>query len=82
LGYNFNGKVGTSQFAQLAGNAILRPGGKDFIFPIQFKDVFGAKVNADATPLAPVSVDGMLFQLWFWHTKSSNIDKCDDIEPG
>jgi len=63
----FYGKVGTSQFAELACYAILRACCNRFFFIIEFKHIFRAEMHTDATTLAPVSVYPVFFQFLFCH---------------
>jgi hypothetical protein len=64
---DFDGKVRTSVFTKPAGDAFLAPGYGNLFVLIEDEDFFGAEVDADAAPLAPLSPDEMLFQLRFGH---------------
>jgi len=59
FGFYFNGKIGTSEFTELAADTICRPRGKYFFVVVELQDVFGAKMDTNTAPLAPFRVYDM-----------------------
>ncbi len=70
---DFNGKIRTPEFTELAGNAVIRPYGNHLVHIIQFKYLFGTEFNADAASFAPFPVDDVFFEFGFCHVDSLEI---------
>ena len=67
LGDDFDGQIGATQFAHLAGDALFGANGYGLILVVQFKNLFGAKGHAYSATLAPLTIDLMLLELLFCH---------------
>jgi len=61
FGFNLDGKIGTSEFTELAADTVCRPSRKYLIDIIEFQDIFGTEMDANTTPLAPFRIYYMRF---------------------
>jgi hypothetical protein len=57
LGDDLNSQVRAPEFAQLAADTVFGPGGNNLVLIIELENRFGAKVYANAAPLAPLPVN-------------------------
>jgi len=72
FGFYFNGNVGAPHLTEFTTNAIFGPDNTDLFPVIQRKNFFGAKLDANPAPFAPVQVDVVFFQLWLSHYQNSS----------
>jgi hypothetical protein len=67
LDFDLYRQIRATKLAQLAAYTILGPRRHDFFDIVQFQDLFGAKLDANAASLAPFPSDRMFLQFWFGH---------------
>jgi hypothetical protein len=61
LGFDFYGNVGAPQLTEFATDAIFSPDNTDLFPVIQGKNLFGAELDANPAPLAPVQINVVFF---------------------
>jgi hypothetical protein len=54
--FYFDGKIGTTEFTELATNAFRRPSGKYLIAIIEFQNFLGAKMHTNTASFAPFRI--------------------------
>lgn len=67
FGDYLNGKIGTSEFAKPAGDAVFASDRDDLVGFVQIQDFLGAECAANPAALTPVSMDHELLELRFRH---------------